>query len=85
MTGERVMDAGDHETALADQMVLSHCDYIVSTRESTMGFVAHAATYKVFFFFTSRPRRFTYNVFFTYFTSLINYFTKCTHVTHCPH
>ena len=50
MTGERVMDAGDHETALADQMVLSHCDYIVSTRESTMGFVAHAATYKVFFF-----------------------------------
>jgi hypothetical protein len=59
VTGERVMDAGDHETALADQMVLSHCDYIVSTRESTMGFVAHAATYKVYFvfgfYFTATP------------------------------
>ena len=44
--GATVMDAGDHETALADQQVLSQCDYIVTTRESTMGFVAHASVYK---------------------------------------
>ena len=49
VTGERVMDAGDHETALADQLVLSQTDYIVTTRESTMGFVAHASVYKPFF------------------------------------
>ena len=40
------MDAGDHETALADQLVLAHCDHIITTRESTMGFVAHASVYK---------------------------------------
>ena len=41
-----MMDAGDHETALADQELLSYADYIVTTRESTLGFVAHASVYK---------------------------------------
>jgi len=44
--GDVLMDAGDHETALADQILLSKCDHIITTRESTLGFVAHASVCK---------------------------------------
>mmetsp|Transcript_36630 Transcript_36630/g.114356 ORF Transcript_36630/g.114356 Transcript_36630/m.114356 type:complete len:451 (-) Transcript_36630:47-1399(-) len=47
--GDRIMDGGDHETAIADQTLLSLCNYILVTRESTMGFVAHSSVYKHFF------------------------------------
>lgn len=45
-TTDRIMDGGDHEAALADQRLLSKCDHIVTTRESTLGWVAHASVCK---------------------------------------
>lgn len=45
---EVMMDNGDHEAALADQLLLSECKSIITTRESTLGFVAHASADKPF-------------------------------------
>ncbi|KAJ1480258.1 hypothetical protein T484DRAFT_1901378 [Baffinella frigidus] len=46
VNGDVIMDGGDHETAVADQLLLASCDHIVTTKESTLGYVAHASVLK---------------------------------------
>jgi hypothetical protein len=60
VSGDTIMDGGDHETAYADQLLLASCDHILTTKESTLGFVAHASvlkpTFQVRFLFRAGQR-----------------------------